>query len=57
MENEESKNLKQIDEQLRSLKGCVLPEDNLKQLADFFSILIQIDRRITKDKTYGKQNK
>lgn len=57
MEHTDHKNLKQFDErQPQPVNGRALPSDDLKRLTDFFSILIQIDRRIDK-KTYGKENK
>jgi hypothetical protein len=37
--------------------GRIMPADELKRLTDFFSILIEIDRRINNEKTYGKQTK
>lgn len=38
-------------------QGTVLPADELKRLTDFFSLLIQIDRRVNVTKTYAKPNK
>ncbi len=39
------------------IKGCVLPADELKRLTDFFSLLIQIDRRTRKEvKRYENQS-
>lgn len=38
-------------------KELVLPTDELKKLTDFFSILIQIDKRVNVTKTYEKPNK
>lgn len=35
----------------------LLPADELKRLTDFFSLLIQIDRRVNIKKTYAKQIK
>ena len=32
-------------EQTRPVQGPILPADELKRLTDFFSLLIQIDRR------------
>ena len=34
----------------------ILKDDEAKRLSDFFSLLIQIDRRVTKP-NYEKQNK
>lgn len=42
---------------VQPINGRVLHADELKRLTDFFSILIQIDRRINNEKTYGKQTK
>lgn len=38
-------------------QGIVLPANELKKLTDFFSLLIQIDRRVNVTKTYAKPNK
>lgn len=34
-----------------------LSDEELKRLTDFFSILIQIDKRVNKTKIYEKQDK
>jgi len=36
--------------QTQPIQGRVLPADDLKRLTDFFSVLIQIDRRVNKNK-------
>lgn len=46
-----------VQKQVQSAQKRALTDDELKRLTDFFSLLIQIDRRITKAKTYGKQSK
>jgi hypothetical protein len=38
-------------------QGSGLPANELKKLTDFFSLLIQIDRRVNVTKTYAKPNK
>jgi len=38
-------------------QGAVMPANELKRLTDFFSLLIQIDRRVNVTKTYAKANK
>jgi len=51
---ETSKDIKSAEQnQTQSIKGCVLPADELKKFTDFFSILIEIDR---KSKRKGKEN-
>lgn len=43
---EMSKDKKPIEQnQTQPVNGCVLPVDELKRLTDFFSILIEIDKR------------
>lgn len=51
---ETSKVTKPIEQnQTLLINGHVLPADELKRLTDFFSVLIQIDR---KSKRKGKEN-
>ena len=44
-------------EQLQPIQGRGSSDDELKRLTDFFSILIQIDRREKVTNTYAKSNK
>lgn len=41
----------------QAINGRTLPADELKRLTDFFSLLIKIDKRVTKAKNYGKEDK
>lgn len=48
-----SKVTKPVEQDLQLINKRVLPPDELKQLADFFSILIEIDQ---KSKRIGNEN-
>jgi len=54
---ENSKVIKPEDKKQALKQGLALPADELKRLTDFFSLLIQIDRRVNVTKTYAKPNK
>jgi len=48
---------KQPKEQTQVQASNTISSDELKRLTDFFSILMQIDKRIAKTSNYGKQDK
>ena len=54
---ENSKAIQPDKQQQPLTQGTVLPANELKKLTDFFSLLIQIDRRVNVTKTYAKPNK